>query len=195
MQSENAQIERGARIVLTPLSARASERRTADEQLRARFPTLTRLSNAAFVQLPARSRLRRLALARAVLRAYAAANRRDFELVLTGMDPENYEYRPCADLLPPDLDRAFHGHEGYLKLWRYWTEAFEDIRWDPEEVLDFGDRFLVSTQQRGHGLGSGVAVSEPVFQLFNLRAGLVTRQEDFLDRSKALEAAGVARLI
>jgi hypothetical protein len=34
-------------------------------------------------------------------------------------------------------------------------------------------------------------VSEPVFQLFKLRRGLVVRQEDFLDRSKALEAAGL----
>jgi hypothetical protein len=32
-------------------------------------------------------------------------------------------------------------------------------------------------------------VSEPVFQLFTVRRGLVVRQEDFLDRSKALEAA------
>jgi hypothetical protein len=33
-------------------------------------------------------------------------------------------------------------------------------------------------------------VSEPVFQLFTTRRGLVVRQEDFLDRAKALEAAG-----
>jgi hypothetical protein len=35
-----------------------------------------------------------------------------------------------------------------------------------------------------------VAVSEPVFQLFTFRRGLVVRQEDFLDRSEALAAAG-----
>jgi hypothetical protein len=37
-----------------------------------------------------------------------------------------------------------------------------------------------------------VAVSEWVFQVFTLRGGLVIRQEDFLDRSKGLEAAAVA---
>ncbi len=93
--------------------------------------------------------------------------------------------------MPPDLDTIFYGHDGYRKLWRYWLDAFEDIRWDPEEILDFGDRFLVRAQQRGRGSGSGVAVSEPVFQLFTLRRGLVVRQEDFLDRSKALEAVGL----
>jgi hypothetical protein len=34
-----------------------------------------------------------------------------------------------------------------------------------------------------------VGVSEPVFQLFTLRRGLVIRQEDFLNRAEALEAA------
>ena len=71
-------------------------------------------------------------------------------------------------------------------------EAFEDLRWDPEEIFDFGDKVLVMTQQRGHGSGSGVAVSERVFQVFTLRGGLVIRQEDFLDRSEALEAAAAA---
>jgi ketosteroid isomerase-like protein len=96
-----------------------------------------------------------------------------------------------GDLLPPDLETVFYGHDGYRQLWRYWLDAFEDIRWDPEEILDFGDKFLVTTQQRGRGSGSGVAVSEPVFQLFTVRRGLVVRQEDFLDRSKALEAVGL----
>ena len=94
--------------------------------------------------------------------------------------------------MPPDLETVFHGPDGYLQLWRYWLDAFEDIRWDPEEILDFGDRFLVTAQQRGHGSGSGVAVSEPVFQVFTLRRGLVVRQEDFLERSKALAAAGLS---
>ena len=121
-------------------------------------------------------------------RAYAAANRRDFDLIRVSHDPE-HEYRPSGDLMPLDLEPVFHGHDGYLRLWRYWLDAFEDIRWDPEEMLDLGDKVLVTTQQRGHGSGSGVAVSEPVFQLFTFRRGLVVRQEDFLDRSQALEAA------
>ena len=85
-----------------------------------------------------------------------------------GWDPES-EYHPSADLIAPDQDAVFHGHDGYLQLWRYWLAAFEDIRWDPEEILDFGDRLVVTTQQRGRGSGSGVGVSKPVFQLFTLR--------------------------
>ena len=100
---------------------------------------------------------------------YAAANRRDFDVVLVGFDRE-LEYRPSPDLTPPDMEPVFHGYDGYRRLWRYWLDAFEDIRWDPEEMLDFGDALLVSAHQRGHGAGSGVAVSKPVFQLVHAAA-------------------------
>lgn len=123
-------------------------------------------------------------------RAYAAANRRDFELVLTFNDPAAYEYHPSADLLPPDMETVYRGHDGYRRFWRLWLDAFDDIHWDPVEILDFGDKALVTTTQSGRGSGSGVAVSEPVFQLFTFRRGLVTSQEDFLDRDEALRAAG-----
>jgi ketosteroid isomerase-like protein len=184
------EIVRGTRIALPPLSERATQRRSLDERLFVRFPSLYRLLADVFMRLPPRSRLRRLLVARRISQAYAAANRRDFDLVLMGWDPGS-EYRPSGDLMPPDLETVFSGHQGYLQLWRYWLDAFEDIRWDPEEVLDFGDTFLVTTHQRGRGSGSGVSVSEQVFQLFTFRRGLVLRQEDFLDRSQALEAAGL----
>jgi ketosteroid isomerase-like protein len=183
---------RGVRIALRPLSERATQRRSLDEFLFVRFPPLLRLLTVALMGLPPGSRLRRLIVARSIGRAYAAANRRDFDVVLVGLDSGIYGYRPSRDLLPPDLEAVFYGHDGYLQLWRYWLDAFEDIRWDPEEVLDFGDKLLVTTQQRGHGSGSGVAVSEPVFQLFTLRGGFVIRQEDFLDCSEALQAAGLS---
>jgi hypothetical protein len=192
MPQENVETVRGARSSLRPLSERASRRRSLDELLFVRFPSLLRLLSSALVRLPPRSRLRRLIVVRRIGRAYAAANRRDFDVVLVGMDLGIYEYRPSRDLLPPDLEPVFHCRDGYLQLWRYWLDAFEDIRWEPEEVLDFGEKLLVTTEQWGHGSGSGVGVSEPVFQLFTLRRGLVIRQEDFLSQAEALENVGVS---
>jgi len=190
MSKENTEVVRAVRIALDPLSKGPSQRRTLDDRLAVRFPGVYRRLADAITRLPPRSRLRRLLVARRVRHAYAAANRRDFELVLTGWDPRS-EYRPSADLTPPDVEPVFHGHDGMRQLWRYWLDAFQDIRWDPTEILELGDKILVTTEQSGHGSGSGVAVSEPVFQLFTFRRGLVIRQEDFLHRSKALEAAGL----
>jgi ketosteroid isomerase-like protein len=188
MLHEETQLGRGVRTEVRSLSERSGQRRALDERLLLRFPTVYRVFANGFMRLSPRSRLRRLLLTRRVRQAYTAQGRRDFEAVLAGWDPE-CQYRPSKDLLPPDLETAFHGHDGMLELWRYWRDAFQDIRWDPEEVIDFGEKFLVTAQQSGHGSGSGVAVSEPIFQLFTLRRGLVIRQEDFTERSDALEAA------
>ena len=105
-----------------------------------RFPAAARRLSALLQRLRPGSRARRLVIARAIKRAYAAANRRDFELILARNDPQRYEYRPSPDLLPPDMETVYRGHDGYRRFWRLWLDAFEDIRWDPEEILDFGDK-------------------------------------------------------
>jgi len=181
----------GVRITLHPPGEGMNQRRALDERVAIRFPAVSRVLGSALMRLSPRSRFRQLMIARRTQQAYAAANRRDYDSVLVGWDRES-EYRPSRDLMPPDLDAVCYGHDGMHKLWRYWRDAFEDIRWDPEEIQDFGEKILVTAQQTGHGSGSGVAVSQPVFQLFTLRAGLVLKQEDFLDRSEALEAAGLS---
>ena len=192
MSRKNVEIVRGSPLALSPPSQRELERRSLDYHLYVRVPALYRSLTAALARLPTRSRVRRRMLARGVRLTYAGGNRRDFDVVLLGLDP-GIEYRPSVDLMPPDMEPVFYGHDGYLRLWRYWLDAFTGFGWQPEEILDCGEElFLVTTRQRGRGSGSGLPVSEQVFQLFKVQRGLVVRQDDFLDRSKALEAAGLA---
>lgn len=191
MSQPNLNSARGTPIGLAFIDEEAGRRRALDERLFVRAPGLARVLAQVVLRLPRQSRLRRLMVARRIGRAYAAANRRDFDLILAGLDPET-EYRPAPDLIAPDQDEVFSGHDGYLRMWRNWLDAFDDLRFDPEEVVDLGDRFLVTAEQRAHVPGSGVAVGKPVFQLFKVRRGLVVWQHDFSDRSKALEAAGLS---
>jgi ketosteroid isomerase-like protein len=172
---------------LPRLSPQRAGRRTLEQRVYVRMPAMYRVLAGLATRLPAGSRVRKAMVDRTVTLAYAAGNRRDFPVLLVGVD-RAFEYRPSRDLMPPDLDEVFRGHEGYMQLWQYWMGAFSDIEWEPEEILDRGDRFVVAAQQRGHGSGSGVAVSKPVFQVFRLRRGLMVRQEDFLDRDEALAA-------
>jgi ketosteroid isomerase-like protein len=188
MHLGGVEVPRGVRSAVLALTDRSRRGRTLDQRVYVRFPALYRVLARGIMRLSPQSRIRRLMVARSMALAYAAFNRRDFAVVLVGHDPE-IEYRPSRDLTPPDFDAVFHGREGFLRLWRYWLDAFDDIRWEPEELLDLGEMFLVATQQRGRGSGSGVDVSEPVFQLYTLREGLVIRQEDFLALSEALDAA------
>jgi ketosteroid isomerase-like protein len=142
------------------------------------------------MRLPRHSRLRHAMLVRGARQAYGAVNRRDFDLALTAYDPD-YEYHQ-HHVAFPDWDLGDVGHDGFRKFWRQALEAFDDIRFDPEEVLDLGDRVLVTVQISGHGTGSGVPMNQKLFQLFTYRRGLIVQQDDFSDRPQALEAVGLS---
>lgn len=186
MSQETAEAVRGVPIPLVPETRR---RRSLDERIVVRFPALARLFAAWWARLPQHSRLRRVLLLRLFRQAYAAANRKDFDLLLTGLDP-GIEYH-SSELWQLDFDAVYHGHGGYLEVWRAVLESFEVVRLDPEELLDLGDRVLVTTTLSGHGAGTGLSTSQPHFQLFTLRRGLVVRQDDFRYRAEALKAAGL----
>ena len=67
------------------------------------------------------------------------------------------------------------------------------IRFEPESLRDVGtDRVLVFLRLRGIGTGSGVEVEAPVAHLVTLRDGQVVRVASYVDRRKALEAAGLS---
>jgi ketosteroid isomerase-like protein len=190
MSQENVEVVRGVRYPLSLPRAGAAQRRTLDERLFVRFPALARLLADAWMRLPLRSRLRRLVLIRLAGRAFAAANRRDFDVQLLGIDPA-IEYHPAGDQLPPGMDAVVYGHDGYKRVWAEMIDAFEDFHAEPEEIFDLGDMLLATTRYGGHGSGSGVPIKLPLVQLLRLRRGLVVWQQDFSDRSEALEAAGL----
>jgi ketosteroid isomerase-like protein len=186
MSQQKAETVRGVRIPLTRHETR--RHRTLDERIVVRFPALGRRLLAAWARLPRYSRLRRVILVRLIRQGFAAANRRDFDLLLIGFAPGI----ELHGMFPLDFEANYQGHDGYREAWRVLLEAFEDIRLDPQEVLDLGDRRLVTIEWSGHGTGSGVSVSQQGFQLYTVRRGLVVRQDDFADRAKALEAAGLS---
>jgi ketosteroid isomerase-like protein len=190
MSEETVQSMRGVRYRVSLPDERAGQRRSLDERLFVPFPVLYRLLASRLMRLPLRSRLRGWWLRRLAQRALAAANRRDFAVLLLGLDP-GVEYHPAADQVL-DQPGVSHGHDGYEKAWREIMDAFEDFRGEPRELIDLGDMLLATIQYSGHGSGSGVPVELPLFPLFRLRRGLVVWQQDFSNRSDALEAAGLS---
>ena len=167
MSQENVEVVRGTRIALHPLSERAARRRTLDERFFVRFPALYRRQAAAFWRATGRSRLRRRLAAYSIQRGYAALNRRDYEVALMRSDPD-VEYRPSGDLMPPDLEPVFYGHDGYRKLWSRWFDAFEDLRWTPRRssTLETGFSSRLGKgarigQRRGHERAGVPALQDP----------------------------------
>src|SRR6185295_5799969 len=139
MSQEN--VVRGVRYPVTLPSERARERRTLDERLFVRFPALYRLFAERVTRLPLHSGLRRMMLTRIAGRTTAAANRRDFDVLLYGFDPAIELRLPESQMggyLPPDLPMVHCGRDGYRRMWEGLIEAWPDLTLDPEEVIDFG---------------------------------------------------------
>jgi hypothetical protein len=127
-------IVRGVRYRISLPSERAGQRRTLDEQLFVRFPALYRLLADRLMGLPPGSRIRRLMLARIGRRAAAAANRRDFDVLLYGFDPTIKFELPeslVGGFVPPDLLGVHRGHDGYFRMWRGLSEAWPDLKIEP----------------------------------------------------------------
>ena len=174
-----------------PAKSGASQRRSLDERLFVRFPSLIRLLGGAFMRLPPRSRLRRLLLARLCGRhtrqltvgtSTGPYGLRSRERISPQRRPDGS--RPGAKFSTGMTDTASPGETGSTHS----RTSGGTLR----RSSTSGIGLLVTTQRRGRGSGSGVGVSKPVFQLFTLRRGLVVRQEDFADRDQALEAAGLS---
>jgi ketosteroid isomerase-like protein len=72
---------------------------------------------------------------------------------------------------------------------RYWDE----IRFEPQEYLDAGDRVVVVARLTGRGKSSGVVVNRVWAYVWTIRAGKALRMEAYSERSEALAVAGLSK--
>ena len=100
----------------------------------------------------------------------------DFELVTPRENPEAGTYRGEAA-------------RRWLMAWR---DSFEDLTVESVEMIEVGDEVFVGILQRGRPRGSRAVVEERSWQVVTLRDGVITRVEAFLERARALEAAGLS---
>jgi ketosteroid isomerase-like protein len=192
MSGANIQSAVGVR---TPIAVSAEPtRRTLDERVFIRFPALVRVLAFAYARLPPSSRLRRAFIARSSRRFAAAFNRRDFDVLLPFLHPE-FEFEGAESLVGgyfPDLPKVHRGPENYRRMFETLIDSWEQLTIQSEEVTDLGDRLLGVSRLTGHGKVSGIALDIPLFQVITLHDGLILRQRDFVEREKALEAAGLS---
>jgi ketosteroid isomerase-like protein len=166
--------------------------RRLGEHLMVRFPWAWRAaSEVGRRALRPRSRVRRAWLRRNVASAYAAASRRDFDLMLVryARDVE-VDFDPDFEAL--GLGGTFRGHDGLLKMIATFGEAWEHWDLQPEMVMDFGDSFLGLGRFRLPGTASGLGFAAEFAQLLTVRGGVVAREREFLSWEKGLRAAGLS---
>ncbi|MFL5908546.1 MAG: nuclear transport factor 2 family protein [Solirubrobacterales bacterium] len=111
------------------------------------------------------------------------------------LDPEA-EFCASARGMPA-LDGQYRGRQavldGIVSTWSEALTAWETFVFEIEETRELGDgRILVLTRSRGRSKGAGVEIEGQHGNIYTVRNGKLTRIEQYMDRSEALEAAGLA---
>src|SRR5438270_11089479 len=78
-----------------------------------------------------------------------------------------------------------------VRYQRQWHAEWGHFRYEPGELRDLGDRFLVIGRIRSDGLNSGATLDSDYADLFTLSAGRVIREQTYFNRAEALQAAGL----
>jgi ketosteroid isomerase-like protein len=92
------------------------------------------------------------------------------------------------------LKGIYRGHDQIREFWRSFLEAWDDVHWEIEELIDVDEsRLIVVNQVRMRGLGSGAEVKATGVQLWTIHAGRAQSIKLFQSKADALEATGPAR--
>jgi len=115
---------------------------------------------------------------------YEAFNKSGVGAILELLDPAIQVHdRPT---LP---DRAtYHGWSGVQKLFEVMIEAFDDVQFEVEKVIDRGDNVIVGLRQLARGRNSGIRVAGETAHLWTLRNGRPIALTIFGTCDEALDA-------
>ena len=119
-------------------------------------------------------------------RGYDAFGSQDLDVLFSLLDPaivvEVHTDRPDIG------SQRYDGHEGFLANFAELTDVFDDLRIEPREIHQHGDRILTSCRITGRGTSSGVEFDARIFHLWTIRDGKATRLEIYGEDDAARRA-------
>jgi uncharacterized protein len=118
---------------------------------------------------------------------YEALNRGDLEGAIEMIDP-GVRYDLSERVFNPAV---YEGHDGIRRFSEEIDEVWDEFRVDPLDLIDAGDKVVVSHLVRARGKGSGVEVELPSTSIYTLRERKVVAIRMHREHRQALEAAGL----
>jgi ketosteroid isomerase-like protein len=115
-----------------------------------------------------------------------AYNRRDFDAALQDCDPD-------VEWVLPEHQSSDSG-VGPYQIRRFWEgldDTWDELRLDPQEFVDGGDRVAVRLRYYGRSRSGLELETEMYHQITTFRDGVMVRIEYVTSWEQALEAAGV----
>jgi ketosteroid isomerase-like protein len=156
-----------------------------------RFPGAFRaLTAAVFRSLKPSSRLRRVLLRRALIAAWAAVSRGDYELRSLFFAPDVESELPAA-MQTLGLGGELHSTAAMEDALSEWRESWGGLEFEPAYILDLGDRLLNLGFIRARGQASGVQLDQELAQLATFRNGQAVRDQSWMLWEEGIRAAGL----
>jgi ketosteroid isomerase-like protein len=179
-------------VVRKPLRVRERSRRTLDQRLLLRFPSLAAAPLRLIGRLPPSSRLRHAVIWRGVRTGLEAYNRRDLAVAAAGFHPD-LEYYPYREFVEAGLaEPCYHGPAGYRAYIESTYDVWGgDVQLHPKELIDLGERLVVLADMPMRAQASGLTLDEAYASIWDLEDGMIVRAQDFLRHDEALRAAGL----
>ena len=132
-------------------------------------------------------------------------SRENVELLRRSYAALNQAFSTGEDLLPviregtdPDfvvemgvLEGTFHGPEGFKDFIEGQLAIIEDLRSDPEEFIDAGDRVVVPFRLSGRARKTGIPLEYHYVHVWTFRGGKAVHLRLYTKKAKALEAVGL----
>jgi hypothetical protein len=76
-------------------------------------------------------------------------------------------------------------------MWERWDGTWDELKTVPDEFIDGGQHVLVTVHYSARGRGSGIKYEERLFDVYTFSDGECVREQEFRERSKALDPAGL----
>ena len=100
-------------------------------------------------------------------------------------------YEPDAEYEPVEEAGPIRGHDALVRYLERWSDAWEELRARPDELIVRDDVVFAAVSVHGRGGGSGTEVNQHFFHVTEVRNGRIGRMREYLDRGEALSAAGL----
>ena len=129
-------------------------------------------------------------VAEAFQEAAAAGDFRNLDLIEEGLVDPDFEWVPASEV---PLEETYEGAKEFAAFMETWTEDFDRWTFEIERFIDADNEgVVVIVRQMATGKSSGAPVDLRWGMQCELRDGRVIRMKNFLDPTKALEAAGLS---
>jgi ketosteroid isomerase-like protein len=101
-------------------------------------------------------------------------------------------YAEDATFIPMGEGRAVLDRGGFRRFMQSFLSEWEGFTMEALDMVDLGDKVLVTERQRARGHGSGIEIDQVFYAVWSFRDGFVVRVRWDSDLAEAREAAGLS---